>query len=306
MRWKTYSRYKPSGVDWIDQIPAEWNMLPFKRLGDFQAGAGFPSDEQGREDEVLPFYKVSDMNLPGNDIYMTLHNNSVSLETAKRLRAFVFPPDTVIFAKVGAALLLNKRRMLTRPSCVDNNTMGFMRKSCNLQWIYYWMHGLDLGKLANPGAVPSINEEQLRGVPVPVPPLQEQAAIGAFLFRETARIDQLIAKKERQIELLQEKRTALISHAVTKGLNPKAKMKDSGIEWLGEIPEGWTTVPVKRRYSVQLGKMLQNNPESDADISILYIKALHVMWGGGRYIRPTRDVGKSAGHQTVPEYHIPV
>ena len=73
-----------------------------------------------------------------------------------------------------------------------------------------------------------------------------QRLIAAFLDRETARIDQLIAKKERQIELLQEKRSALISHAVTKGLNPKAKMKDSGIEWLGEIPEHWEVKKIRR------------------------------------------------------------
>jgi len=89
----------------------------------------------------------------------------------------------------------------------------------------------------------------------------------------------LIAKKERQIELLQEKRAALISHAVTKGLNPDVKMKASGIEWLGEIPEYWGTVPVKRKYEIQLGKMLQNHPASDADIPVPYIKALYVHWG---------------------------
>jgi type I restriction enzyme S subunit len=80
----------------------------------------------------------------------------------------------------------------------------------------------------------------------PVPPVDEQRAISTFLDRETKRIDTLITKKERQIELLQEKRAALISHVVTKGLNPNVKMKDSGIEWLGEIPEHWVTYPIKR------------------------------------------------------------
>jgi len=78
------------------------------------------------------------------------------------------------------------------------------------------------------------------------PPPDEQSAIAAFLDRETARIDALIKKKRRQIELLQEKRSALISHAVTKGLNPNAPMKDSGIEWLGEIPANWKTMRFKR------------------------------------------------------------
>jgi len=84
--------------------------------------------------------------------------------------------------------------------------------------------------------------------PVLVPPEDEQRAIAAFLDRETARIDALIAKKERQIELLQEKRTAVISHAVTRGLDPNVKMKDSGIEWLGEIPQHWTTIRLKYAF----------------------------------------------------------
>ena len=82
-----------------------------------------------------------------------------------------------------------------------------------------------------------------------MPSLDEQRAIAAFLDRETERIDTLIAKKERQIELLQEKRAALISHVVTKGLNPNAKMKDSGIEWLGEIPEHWEVQELKSYFS---------------------------------------------------------
>lgn len=245
-----YSAYRLSGVEGLEEIPEEWDVLAFKRLGEFQGGAGFPYNEQGLLDEEFPFYKVSDSNLSGNELFMSTHNNSVSRETAAKLRAFVFPKDTIVFAKVGAALLLNKRRILTSPSCIDNNMMGFIRKSCNLNWVYYWMHSLDLGELANPGAVPSINEGQIREIRVPVPPPEEQYAIAAYLDRETARIDALIEKKQRQIELLQEKRAALISHAVTKGLNPNAKMKDSGVEWLKEVPSHWE---VKRlRYGARL------------------------------------------------------
>ena len=86
------------------------------------------------------------------------------------------------------------------------------------------------------------------------PPLPEQRAIAAFLDHETAQIDALVAKKERLIELLQEKRTALISDAVTKGLDPDVLLKDSGVEWLGEIPAHWEIVPVYARYEVALGK----------------------------------------------------
>jgi type I restriction enzyme S subunit len=93
---------------------------------------------------------------------------------------------------------------------------------------------------------PAINAADIGRFHIPIPPVQEQRAIAAFLDRETARIDGLVAKKQRLIELLQEKRAALIGHAVTKGLNPNAPMKDSGIESFGQIPDHWTILSLKR------------------------------------------------------------
>ena len=104
---------------------------------------------------------------------------------------------------------------------------------------YYWLSLLDFGQLSNPGPVPSINESQLKDFVAICPTQGERQQIAAFLDYETARIDRLIAQQLRLIELLKEKRQAVISHAVTKGLNPNAPMKDSGIEWLGQVPEHW-------------------------------------------------------------------
>lgn len=110
--------------------------------------------------------------------------------------------------------------------------------------------------------MPRANWEFVGNLPILVPPENEQRAIAAFLDRETARIDALIKKKERQIELLQEKRAALISHAVTKGLNPNVKMKNSGIEWLGEIPEHWEVKSIKYLSAIQRGKF-SHRPRND-------------------------------------------
>src|SRR5207253_6072819 len=93
--------------------------------------------------------------------------------------------------------------------------------------------------------IQNVSADKYANLPVPIPSLLEQSAIIAFLERETARINTLIAKKERLIDLLQEKRAALISHVVTKGLDPTVPMKDSGVEWLGEIPEHWEVKRLK-------------------------------------------------------------
>lgn len=230
MKWKAYPIYCDSGIERMGTIPTHWRRLVLKRLGKFQSGSGFPEDLQGIEGEAIPFYKVSDMNLVGNEVYMHSCQNTISHDTAASLRASIFPIHTAIFPKVGAALLLNKRRILTRPSCIDNNIMGFIPQHCDYKWAHYWLSVLNMSELVNPGAVPSVNESQLRELAATVPPISEQHAIASFLDRETSRIDSLIAKKQRQIEILQEKRAAIISHVVTKGLNPDARMKDSGVE----------------------------------------------------------------------------
>lgn len=292
-KWKRYPAYKDSGVEWPGEVPAGWEIRPLKRLGHFQAGTGFPDEEQGLLEEELPFYKVSDMNLNTNEVYMTTHNNSISQKTANKLRAFVFPAQTVVFAKVGAALLLNRRRILTRDSCIDNNMMGFMCVDCLCKWAYYQMCNLDLGMLANPGAVPSVNEGQLRDVIVTVPTLEEQHAIVAFLDRETARIDALIQKKQRFIELLEEKCQAVISHAVTKGLDPDAEMKDSGVEWMGEVPAGWEVVKTKYVASLHSGHTpSRSHPEYWEDCTIPWFSLADV-WqlreGRREYLGETKE-----------------
>jgi type I restriction enzyme, S subunit len=86
---------------------------------------------------------------------------------------------------------------------------------------------------------PNLNQDALKRIKIPIPPVQEQQSIARFLDQKTAQIDALIEQKEKLLKLLTEKRTAIITQAVTKGLDPKVKMKDSGIEWLGEVPEHW-------------------------------------------------------------------
>lgn len=110
------------------------------------------------------------------------------------------------------------------------------------------------------------------------PSAATQRAIARYLDRETARIDALIEKKQRQIELLQEKRQAIITHAVTKGLDPNARMKDSGVEWIGEIPEGWCTPPLYALYSLKLGKMLDSKTITGESL-VPYLRNQDVKWG---------------------------
>lgn len=125
-----------------------------------------------------------------------------------------------------------------------------------------------------------LESEAFTHIDLLLPSLDEQQKIVAFLDTETTRIDNLISKQEKLIELLEEQRKSIISHAVTKGLNPNAPMKDSGVEWLGEVPEHWDVAVVKRAFIVKLGKMLQPDQKDETDVIKKYLKASNLTWDG--------------------------
>ncbi|GIX49461.1 MAG: hypothetical protein KatS3mg131_3672 [Candidatus Tectimicrobiota bacterium] len=130
-----------------------------------------------------------------------------------------------------------------------------------------WVHSLTYGT-----KMPRVSPEQVASSAVALPPLAEQRAIAAFLDRETAKIDALVAKKERLIELLQEKRTALITRAVTKGLDPTVPMKDSGVEWLGEIPVYWEVKRLKYVAPARMSK-LEVKPDDAVYVGLEHVES---------------------------------
>nr|WP_256489788.1 restriction endonuclease subunit S [Dyella lutea] len=247
-----YPEYKDSGVPWLGEIPAHWLIAPVKQLGKLKGGAGFPHAEQGLDAEELPFHKVNALGRAGSDGVLWGSENNISRATAERLGAYIFPSGALVFAKVGAALLLGRIRRLGEAACIDNNMMGLVvdDDAADVAFVSYALNLVRFDLIANPGAVPSLNEGQIGNFQLVLPNRAEQRAIATFLDRETAKIDALIAEQEKLLALLAEKRQATISHAVTRGLNPNAPMKDSGIPWLGEVPAHWEVGPLKRFWSV--------------------------------------------------------
>lgn len=144
---------------------------------------------------------------------------------------------------------------------------------------------------------PAVNPEDISNLEVYLPPLSAQKAIAAYLDKETARIDALIAKKERQIELLEEKRQAIITRAITKGLDPKAKMKDSGVEWIGEIPEEWQVRKFSHCVAIQEGQV---DPEQPPYSSMLLIAPNHIESNTGRLIY--RETAEEQGAESGKYY----
>ena len=246
MSFPRYERYKDSGVEWLSEVPEHWTVVPIKHLGELKGGSGFPHEQQGVEGAELCFYKVGDLAKADALGVLQESEDTVTRETAVQLGAFVFPPQTIVFAKVGAALLLGRLRTLPANSCIDNNMMGLLidHQTYDVRFVNYAMTLIRFDYLANPGAVPSLNGAQVGDFSLTLPGKQEQVAIASFLSEETEKIDGLVEEQRRLIELLKEKRQALITHAITRGLNSHAPMKDSGIEWLGIVPAEWQIVRI--------------------------------------------------------------
>ena len=208
---------KDSGVEWIGNVPSHWNARRMKHFGTLIAGAGFPHEFQGQEDEEIAFYKVGDLANCIDGKTMGNGQHTVSRQIARLLRATIIPSGSIVYAKIGAALLLNRRRITTRDCCIDNNMTAFIPKvQCvNTLWAYYWLSTLDFGEFTNPGAIPSLSEGYQAELPFLAPPWQEQERICSFLEHETSKLDQRVRKVETAIDRLTEYRQALITSAVT-------------------------------------------------------------------------------------------
>lgn len=162
-------------------------------VAEVRSGWGFPLAYQGRDQGDYPFYKVSDMNLVGNETVMAAANNFIDAATARKLGLTPAPAGTVIFPKIGAAVATNKKRILSTPSVYDNNVMGLIPgERLNPRFLFFWMQTVDLTRLAHDsGAVPSIRKSEMKSLRVPVPSLSEQARIVAILDKLDALVNDL-------------------------------------------------------------------------------------------------------------------
>jgi len=248
---RKYEKYKDSGVEWIGEIPEGWECKRFKYVFKEHSGNGFPNDMQGNADGTIPFYKVSDLN--GVETFVSDSNNYVTNEDINLKGWNLIPAETILTAKIGESLRKNHRKICKSECIIDNNCLGLEPTWISSKYAYYLLKTVDFDWFVNPGAVPSISMDKLRNFILPLSKT-EQSAIASFLDHKTAEIDLLIARKEKLIVLYEEEKTAIINHAVTKGLDPKVMTKPSGIEWLGDIPEHWDVKRLKYVASMKSGE----------------------------------------------------
>lgn len=226
MKFSRYEDYKLASSRFFNEVPSHWGVLPLKRTARLEYGDALPAEDRAENGEVPvfgsngPFARHDNPNTRGPVIVV---GRKGSFGKVVYSRPPVFAVDTTFF--------------------IDERHTGSW-----LRWLYYALQVIRLDSVSADTGVPGLSRESAYSELIPVPTSREQFQIATFLDYETARIDRLIEKQQRLIELLQEKRQAVISHAVTKGLNPDVPMKNSGIEWLGEVPAHWQTTRVGRLY----------------------------------------------------------
>ena len=243
-----YPEYRNSGVEWIGEIPAHWRLKSLKHSVARLESGGTPVSDNTTywtdEEHGIPWLAISDMTR-GFHVYETAKRITEEGRRSKRLT--ILPAGTLLYSMYAS---LGKVAVLEIAAVVNQAILGVVPREGEVlrDYLRWWFEFMQphVPMLSSSNTQDNLSAERVRNMPVVVPmAVDEQRGIAAFLDRETAKIDALVAKKERLIELLQEKRTALLTRAVTRGLDPTVPVKDSGVPWLGDIPAHWNVGPLR-------------------------------------------------------------
>ena len=247
MSFPKYEAYKESGVEWLGEVPEHWEVKPLKHIAEIDNSGCYGTDSDAGE-FIRPVATTAQIDSDGNFVVEKMSDRGFSAQELRRYGCN--PGDILIVKSSGSAenIISGKAGLVKEdtPSFVFSNFLMRVRHLEN-QCLPSFLYSLlvshltkeRIKQMCSTTTYPNLQVGLYTSAQLPCPPLLEQIQIACFLERETACIDVLIAEQQRLIELLKEKRQAVISHAVAKGLDPTAPIKDSGVELLGEVPAHW-------------------------------------------------------------------
>lgn len=275
MGYKRYPKYKDSSVEWLGEVPERWGETVISALFDDNKRKNKASVEQN-------LLSLSYGRIVNKDI-----NTEEGLLPASFDTYQIVESDYIVLRLTD---LQNDQRSLRvghvrERGIITSAYTALKKKSFHMtaaRYFYYLLHAYDLMKVfygMGAGVRQSLGFEELKKIRLLLPDQEEQESIVRYLDRETARIDALIEKKQRLIELLKEKRQAVITQAVTKGLDPNVPMKDSGVEWLGEVPEHWVVAKLRWLASLQGGIAKGKDVAGKDSVTLPYLRVANVQDG---------------------------
>ena len=289
--------------------PSNWVLSRLGHVGEWAVGSGFPKREQGLTDQPIPFCKVSDMNLSGNERFILAANNSIDEATASRLRVNIHPAGTVVFPKIGGAIATNKRRLLVKPTAIDNNCLGLTPNGIlSSNYLYLLLSSIDLTKYQAGTSVPALSQGVLTEIIVGVPPSAEQ-------HRIVAKVDELMAlcdRLEAQQTDADSAHTQLVQ-ALLDSLTQASDADDFTQSWQ-RLAEHFHTlfttessIDALKQTLLQLavmGKLVPQDPSDEPASELLKriadAKAQEASKGRGRKVKPATDHRASDTEVTVP------
>jgi type I restriction enzyme S subunit len=249
-KYKPYPAYVDSGVEWLGEIPKGWHREKIKYLSIVKRGASpRPIDDPVYFDDDGDYSWVRISDVTESDRYLFRTEQRLSSRGAS-LSVKLEPG--ALFLSIAASV--GKPMIARIKCCIHDGFVYFPMLKENVEYLFYLFSSAGIfDGLGEWGTQLNLNTDSIGNITIPIPGRDNQAKIVAFLDRQTAKIDALLGKYQRLLELLAEKRSALITRAVTKGLDPEAPMVDSGVEWLGEIPKGWHREKIKYLSIVKRG-----------------------------------------------------
>ncbi|MDY0035528.1 MAG: restriction endonuclease subunit S [Zoogloea oleivorans] len=291
MKYAAYSEYKTSPMTWLDQLPTHWNAASLRWMSKRYAG-GTPDkgNEAYWEEGEIPWINSGAV----NDGYITQPSELITREGFAKSSAKWIPKDALVMALAGQGKTKGMVAQLGIPTTC-NQSMAALIPDHRFapRYLYYWLTAnyQNIRNLAGGEARDGLNLEMLGSIPCPVPPVDEQQTIARFLDAKATQIDALVAQKRQLIDKLKEKRSALIARTVTRGLPPEAtnaaglepnpEMKDSGVSWLGTIPDHWDIDKFSREVHITEGQV---DPEVEPFASMFLIAPNHIESGSGRLL----------------------
>ena len=259
-----YNEYKDSGVQWLGEIPSHWTIMPLKYSGRFCKGK-LPSNTN---DNCLgkPIIGASEMN--GNMPSVYSEDNSVPQCTQNDILFLWDGANAGLVSSFHDGIVAST---VTKFTCDNSNIVS--------TYLYYLEKNYQRYYKERVGGttIPHMNSQYIASCPLLIPSIQEQQAIADYLDTATTKIDEAIAQQQKMIDLLNERKQIIINNAVTKGLNPDAPMKDSGVEWIGEIPEHWEVMKLKHVTSkIGSGSTPRGGAEVYQDSGIMFLRSQNV------------------------------
>ena len=275
MSWPSYPQLTAAAADWLGNLPSHWRLDRFRYVfresdernghrivGDMLAISGYrgvevkqyESDELKRSEEDLAKYRVVRV---GQLAVNTMWLNYCGLGVSK-VEGHMSPDYKAYWIRAG----------------FNHDYLNYLlRSDAYVAGYTKYLTGVRPNSLR-------IDRDSLMSLPIVAPPIKEQQQIAQFLDQETGKTDALIAKQKQLIATLREDRTATITHAVTEGLDPQVPMRHSGVEWVYQFPSHWVTVPIKNRFHITVGKMLNSSNQTDGADLRPYLRAANIQPAG--------------------------